>query len=66
MLALTRERKRQGLTKSALARELAMSASTIGEIENGYRKPYPKQKEKLTAFFGYMNNPDALFREVSE
>jgi hypothetical protein len=43
-----------------------MSASTIGEIENSYRKPYPKQEEKLAAFFGYRDDPDGLFKEVSK
>jgi ribosome-binding protein aMBF1 (putative translation factor) len=54
------------MSKSALARELSMSASTIGEIEHGYRKPYPKQAEKLAGFFGYEDNTDGLFKEVSE
>lgn len=59
-------RLEHGWSKSKLAREAHMSASTVGQIENGNLIPYASQKIKLARALGFRGNPDDLFTEVAD
>lgn len=45
-------RKEKGLSQVQLSRELNINASAIAQIENDYRKSWPKLREQLSMFFG--------------
>lgn len=64
MKAITKIRKQQGLSMSALARRAGMHVSSVSQIESGRLVPYPGQVEKLTAALGWKDDPSALFEEV--
>lgn len=63
MLLMTEERKRQGLSMSALARRADMHVSSISQIESGRLKPYPSQIEKIARALGWEDDPAKLYSE---
>jgi transcriptional regulator with XRE-family HTH domain len=56
----------RGWSKSKLASEAGMSASTVGQIENGNLVPYASQRAKLARALGFKGSPDDLFVELHE
>ncbi|MEI7814719.1 MAG: helix-turn-helix transcriptional regulator [Coriobacteriia bacterium] len=68
MRNLTRERERQKLSRSALARLAEMNQATVSQIESGYiGKAYASQLLKLSdalAPGGWTGKPEALLDEV--
>ncbi len=65
MLRLTFYRQQRGWSKSRLAREAALNASTVGLIENKRLRPYATQMVKLATALGVPADED-LLAEVSE
>jgi putative transcriptional regulator len=45
-------RKEKGLSQVQLSRELNINPSAIAQLENEYRKSWPKLREQLSHFFG--------------
>ncbi|MDF2787673.1 MAG: family transcriptional regulator [Neobacillus sp.] len=44
-------RKEKGLSQVQLSRELNINPSAIAQLENEYRKSWPKLREQLSHFF---------------
>lgn len=64
MLQITEERKRQGLSMSALAAKAGMHISSVSQIENGHLVPYPGQMKKLSKALEWDEPEENLFKEV--
>ncbi|WP_182480455.1 helix-turn-helix domain-containing protein [Peribacillus asahii] len=45
-------RKEKGLSQIQLSRELNINSSAIAQLENEYRKSWPKLRKQLSLFFG--------------
>ena len=67
MLRLVEERKRRGITQSALARKAMMHVSSVSAIETGRMKPWPGQARKIAAVLNWpVQSISELFEEVLE
>lgn len=66
MRLITARRQERGWSRSELARQAGMHASTVGQIENGRYHPYPVQLEKLANALGIpVDQASTLLEEVS-
>ncbi|CAB3391660.1 helix-turn-helix transcriptional regulator [Kyrpidia spormannii] len=45
-------RRNAGMSQAELANRLGVSASSITQIERGYRKPWPKIRRSVAEYFG--------------
>lgn len=66
MLLVEKERKRQGLSQSKLARLADVNASSMSRIERGKEKAYPMRGERIAKALGWSKDPALLFEEVSD
>lgn len=66
MLLLTQERKKRGLSMSALSRKAGMHVSSVSQIESGHLKPYGGQIIKIAKALDWSGEPEKLFDEVVE
>ncbi|MCL5779594.1 MAG: helix-turn-helix transcriptional regulator [Firmicutes bacterium] len=64
MLRLTVERKKRGWTKTELAFRAQLHPSTIGKLESGELKPFPKYKRVLSEIFEVP--AEELFNQTEE
>jgi ribosome-binding protein aMBF1 (putative translation factor) len=66
MLMITKERTKQGLSQSALARKAELHVSSLSAIENGRLNPYPAQIEKLVKALDWVREPAQLFEVIND
>jgi transcriptional regulator with XRE-family HTH domain len=63
---LAQEREHRGWSKSELARRARMHPSTVGLIESGRRKPYPKELARLAKVLKWSGDPASLLEEAKD
>lgn len=67
MLRIEAERRMRNWSRAELARRASMSASTVGQIENGRLVPYSSQLTKIADALAIPANlAEALVEELSD
>jgi transcriptional regulator with XRE-family HTH domain len=66
MLRLEQERRRLGLTQSALGRQSGLAQPTVNEACTGKRRPGDVQLVKLAIGLRWTGDPAELLEEVPE
>jgi len=66
VLAVTRERKAQGLSQSALARLAGINQTSMNKIERGKEPYYPNRGQRIADALGWEGPLEELFAEVED
>ena len=65
MKVITRERERQGWTRTELGRRARIHPSRVGQFELARAVPYPVELRRLAKALGWGENPALLLEEIS-
>ena len=66
MLIVRKEREKQGLSQSKLARMADINATSLSRIERGLEPPYPKRAKRIADALGWKGEPLDLFKEYED